>query len=39
VKGRQIASEVDRRGLRLQLRKRQAEAGDIFFFTVTKARL
>ena len=29
LKGRQIASEVDRIGLRLQLRKRQAEAGDI----------
>jgi hypothetical protein len=29
MKGRQIASEVDRIGLRLQLRKRQAEAGDI----------
>jgi hypothetical protein len=39
MKGRQIASEVDRIGLRLQLRKRQAEAGDIIFFTVTKARL
>ena len=29
MKGRQIASEVERIGLRLQLRKRQAEAGDI----------
>jgi len=29
LKGRQTASEVDRIGLRLQLRKRQAEAGDI----------
>ena len=29
LKGRQSASEVDRIGLRLQLRKRQAEAGDI----------
>jgi len=29
LKGRQIASEVERIGLRLQLRKRQAEAGDI----------
>src|SRR4051794_30715855 len=29
LKTRQIASEVDRIGLRLQLRKRQAEAGDI----------
>jgi hypothetical protein len=29
MKGPQIASEVDRISLRLQLRKRQAEAGDI----------
>ena len=29
LKGRQIASEVERIGLRLQLRKLQAEAGDI----------
>src|SRR4029078_3053164 len=29
LKGRQIATEVDRIRLRLQLRKRQAEAGDI----------
>jgi hypothetical protein len=29
LKGRQIAAEVDRVGLRLQLRKQQAEAGDI----------
>ena len=29
MKGRQIASEVERVGLRLQLRKQQAEAGDI----------
>ena len=29
LKERQTASEVDRIGLRLQLRKRQAEAGDI----------
>jgi len=29
LKGRQIASEVERVGLRLQLRKQQAEAGDI----------
>ena len=29
LKGRQIASKVDRIGLRLQLRKRQAEVGDI----------
>jgi transposase len=29
LKGRQSESEVDRVGLRLQLRKRQAEAGDI----------
>lgn len=29
MKGRQIASEVERIGLRLQLRKRQAEADDI----------
>src|SRR6202035_4942496 len=29
LKGRLTASEVDRIGLRLQLRKRQAEAGDI----------
>ncbi len=29
LKGRQIANEVDRIGLRLQLRERQAEAGDI----------
>ena len=29
MKGRQIANEVDRIGLRLQLRERQAEAGDI----------
>jgi len=29
MKGCQIASEVDRIGLRLQLRKRQAEAADI----------
>ena len=29
LKGRQTESEVDRIGLRLQLRKRQAEAGDI----------
>src|SRR5258708_7069054 len=29
LKGRQTASEMDRVGLRLQLRKRQAEAGDI----------
>ena len=29
LKGRQTAREVDRIGLRLQLRKRQAEAGDI----------
>ena len=29
LKGRQTASEVDRIGLRLQLRKQQAEAGDI----------
>src|SRR5277367_6556947 len=29
LKGRQVASEVDRIGLRLQLREQQAEAGDI----------
>ena len=29
MKGRQTASEIERVGLRLQLRKRQAEAGDI----------
>ena len=29
MKGRQIASEIERVGLRLQLRKAQAEAGDI----------
>ena len=29
LKGRQTASEVDRIGLRLQIRRRQAEAGDI----------
>ena len=29
MKGRQTASEVERVGLRLQLRKQQAEAGDI----------
>jgi hypothetical protein len=29
LKGRQVASEVDRIGLRLQLRERQAAAGDI----------
>ena len=29
LKGRQIAGEVERVGLRLQLRKQQAEAGDI----------
>lgn len=29
MKGRQIANEVDRIGLRLQLRERHAEAGDI----------
>src|SRR5215218_9304539 len=29
LKGRQVAAEVERVGLRLQLRKRQAEAGDI----------
>ena len=29
LKGRQIAAEVERVGLRLQLRKQQAEAGDI----------
>ena len=29
LKGRQTASEVDRIGLRLQIRKRQAEASDI----------
>src|SRR5271154_6230388 len=29
LKGRQIAAEVDRVGLRLQLRKAQAKAGDI----------
>ncbi len=29
LKGRQIESEVERVGLRLQLRKQQAEAGDI----------
>jgi len=29
LKGRQIADEIDRVGLRLQLRKAQAEAGDI----------
>ena len=29
VKGRQVAAEVERAGLRLQLRKQQAEAGDI----------
>ena len=29
LKGRQIASEIERVGLRLQLRKAQAEAGDI----------
>jgi transposase len=29
LKGRQIASEVERIGLRLQLRRQQAEAGDI----------
>src|SRR5208337_1868078 len=39
LKGRQTASEVDRIGLRLQLRKRQAEAGDIvlFFSTASEA--
>src|SRR5271165_3286346 len=29
LKGRQVAAEVERAGLRLQLRKQQAEAGDI----------
>jgi hypothetical protein len=29
LKGRQIADEIERVGLRLQLRKAQAEAGDI----------
>jgi hypothetical protein len=29
LKGRQTESEVERVGLRLQLRKQQAEAGDI----------
>ncbi|MGB7915222.1 MAG: hypothetical protein WCF79_08035, partial [Rhodomicrobium sp.] len=29
LKGRQIAAEIERVGLRLQLRKAQAEAGDI----------
>src|SRR6202453_2472006 len=29
LKGRQVAAEVERIGLRLQLRKQQAEAGDI----------
>jgi hypothetical protein len=29
LKGRQIAEEIDRVGLRLKLRKAQAEAGDI----------
>jgi hypothetical protein len=29
LKGRQIATEIDRVGLRLKLRKAQAEAGDI----------
>ncbi len=29
MKGRQIANEIDRVGLRLKLRKAQAEAGDI----------
>src|SRR6266851_2768588 len=29
LKGRQVAAEVERVGLRLQLRKQQAEAGDI----------
>ena len=29
LKGRQIADEVERVGVRLQLRKQQAEAGDI----------
>jgi hypothetical protein len=29
LKGRQIANEIDRVGLRLKLRKAQAEAGDI----------
>ena len=29
LKGRQIAAEIDRVGLRLQLRRAQAKAGDI----------
>jgi transposase len=38
LKGRQIADEVERVGLRLQLRKQQAEAGALFFSMATRAR-
>jgi hypothetical protein len=39
MKGRQIASEVDQINLRLQLRKRQAEAGDIIAANLCLANL
>ncbi len=38
LKGHQTESEVERVGLRLQLRKQQAEAGDLFFSTAMRAR-
>jgi len=39
LKGRQIAAEIERVGLRLRLRKAQAEAGDIVLLRELVSRL
>jgi hypothetical protein len=37
LKGRQIADEIERVGLRLRVRKQQAEAGDIAWKTMSSS--